>query len=107
VPRTTPLAIVDVDGRRWVWSPWGETHWVRNLRAAGRATVEVRRKTQDVTATELSPAERVAFFRDVVGPVARSMRGGVWFIRTFDGVDVNDPVKAAEGRPAFELRSAP
>jgi deazaflavin-dependent oxidoreductase (nitroreductase family) len=107
VPRTTPLAIVDVDGRRWVWSPWGETHWVRNLRAAGRATVEVRRKTQDVTATELSPAERVAFFRDIVGPVARSMRGGVWFIRTFDGVDVNDPVKAAEGRPAFELRSAP
>ncbi|MEA2546050.1 MAG: hypothetical protein QOI09_1323 [Chloroflexota bacterium] len=106
-PRTTALAIVDVDGRRWVWSPWGETHWVRNLRAAGRATVEVRRKTQDVTATELSPAERVAFFRDIVGPVARSMRGGVWFIRTFDGVDVNDPVKAAEGRPAFELRSAP
>jgi deazaflavin-dependent oxidoreductase (nitroreductase family) len=107
VPRTTPLAVVEVDGRRWVWSPWGETHWVRNLRAAGRATVEVRRKTQDVTATELSPAERVGFFRDIVGPVARSMRGGVWFIRTFDGVDVNDPVKAAEGRPAFELRSAP
>jgi deazaflavin-dependent oxidoreductase (nitroreductase family) len=107
VPRTTPLAVVNVDGRRWVWSPWGETHWVRNLRAAGRATVEVRRKTEDVTATELSPAERVAFFREIVGPLARSMRGGVWFIRTFDGVDINDPVKAAEGRPAFELKSAP
>jgi deazaflavin-dependent oxidoreductase (nitroreductase family) len=106
VPRTTPLAVVNVDGRRWVWSPWGETHWVRNLRAAGRATVEVRRKTEDVTATELSPAERVAFFREIVGPLARSMRGGVWFIRTFDGVDINDPVKAAEGRPAFELKSA-
>jgi deazaflavin-dependent oxidoreductase (nitroreductase family) len=106
VPRTTPLAVIDVDGRRWVWSPWGEVHWVRNLRAAGRATVEVRRKSEEVTATELSPAERVAFFRDVVGPLARSMRGGVWFIRTFDGVDVNDPVKAAEGRPAFELHPA-
>jgi deazaflavin-dependent oxidoreductase (nitroreductase family) len=106
VPRTTPLAIVAVDGRRWVWSPWGEVHWVRNLRAAGRATVEVRRKTEEVTATELSPAERVAFFRDVVGPLARSMRVGVWFIRTFDGVDVNDPVTAAEGRPVFELHPA-
>jgi hypothetical protein len=66
----------------------------------------VRRKTEEVTATELSPAERVAFFRDVVGPLARSMRVGVWFIRTFDGVDVNDPVTAAEGRPAFELHPA-
>jgi deazaflavin-dependent oxidoreductase (nitroreductase family) len=107
VPRTTPLAVIDVDGRRWVWSPWGEVHWVRNLRAAGRATVEVRRKTEEVTATELSPTERVAFFRDVVGPIARSMRGGVWFIRAFDGVDVNDPVKAAEGRAAFELHPMP
>jgi deazaflavin-dependent oxidoreductase (nitroreductase family) len=106
VPRTTPIAVINVDGRRWVWSPWGEVHWVRNLRAAGRATVEVRRKTEEVTATELSPAERVAFFRDVVGPLARSMRVGVWFIRTFDGVDVNDPVTAAEGRPAFELHPA-
>ena len=38
-PRTTPLAVIEVDGRRWVWSPWGEVHWVRNMRAAGRATI--------------------------------------------------------------------
>jgi hypothetical protein len=25
------------------------------------------------------------------------------FIRAFDGVDLKDPVRAAEGRPAFEL----
>jgi deazaflavin-dependent oxidoreductase (nitroreductase family) len=106
VPRTTPLAVIEVDGRRWVWSPWGEVHWVRNLRAAGRATIEVRRRTDEMTATELSPVERVTFFRDVLGPLVRSMRGGVWFIRTFDGVDINDPVKAAEGRAVFELHSA-
>ena len=41
-PRTTPIAIIDVSGRRWVWSPWGEVNWVRNLRAAGRATITVR-----------------------------------------------------------------
>jgi deazaflavin-dependent oxidoreductase (nitroreductase family) len=104
VPRTPPLAVIEVDGRRWVWSPWGEVHWVRNLRAAGRATIVVRRSTDEVTAMELSPSERVAFFRDVLGPLARSMRGGVWFIRRFDGVDINDPVGAAEGRFAFELR---
>jgi deazaflavin-dependent oxidoreductase (nitroreductase family) len=106
LPRTTPLAVVDVEGRRWVWSPWGEVQWVRNLRAAGRATVQFRRRTDEVTATELSPSERVAFYRDVVAPIARSIRGGVWFIRTLDGVDINDPVAAAKDRPVFELRSA-
>ena len=105
VPRTTPLAFVNVDGRRWVWSPWGEVHWVRNLRAAGIATIEVRRRTEEVTATELTPTERVAFFRDVLRPLAESMRGGMWFVRTFDGVDLTDPVAAAKERPVFELRS--
>jgi deazaflavin-dependent oxidoreductase (nitroreductase family) len=105
-PRTTPVAIIEADGRRWIWCPWGERHWVRNLRAAGRASIEVRRRTQEVTATELGPDERVAFFRDVLGPIARGMRGGVWFIRTFDGVDVNDPSAAAEGRAVFELHPA-
>ena len=53
LPRTTPLAIIEVSGRRWVWSPWGEVHWVRNLRAAGRATIEFRGRKEDVSATEL------------------------------------------------------
>ena len=39
LPRSTPLAIVRVDGRRWVWAPWGDVDWVRNLRAAGHATI--------------------------------------------------------------------
>ena len=104
VPRTTPVAIINVSGRRWVWAPWGEVNWVRNLRAAGRATIEVRRQTEPVTARELDPAERLVFFRDVLGPLARSMRGGMWFIRTFDGVDLDDPAAAAANRPVFELR---
>ena len=39
MPRTTPVAIIAASGRRWVWAPWGEVQWVRNLRAAGRATI--------------------------------------------------------------------
>ncbi len=102
-PRTTPLAIIEAGGRRWVWAPWGEVQWVRNLRAAGRATITVRRRTEEVTATELDPTERVAYFRDVLGPLARSIPFGVQFIRIVDGVDLNDPVAAAEGRRVFEL----
>ena len=102
-PRTTALAIVEADGRRWLWSPWGEVQWVRNLRAAGRATVEIRRRSEEVTARELTPEERLAFFRDTLTPVARNMRGGMWFIRTVDGVDLTRPEEAAVDRPVFEL----
>ncbi|HEY4633822.1 MAG TPA: nitroreductase family deazaflavin-dependent oxidoreductase [Candidatus Limnocylindrales bacterium] len=103
LPRTTPLAIIEVAGRRWVWSPWGEVHWVRNLRAAGRATITVHRRPEEVRAVELGPEQRVEFFRDTMGPLARSMPFGVWFLRLLDGVDVRDPARAAQGRAVFEL----
>ena len=104
LPRTTPLAIIEVSGGCWVWAPWGEVHWVRNLRAAGSATITVRGRKEDVSATELDPTERVGFFRDVLAPVARGIPFGFWFIRTVDGVDLHHPLEAAEGRPVFELR---
>ena len=103
LPRMTPLAILSVSGRRWVWAPWGEVDWVRNLRAAGRATITVRQQTEEVRATELDAPQRVVFFRDVLAPFARSIPFGVQFIRIVDGVDLKDPVEAAEGRRVFEL----
>jgi deazaflavin-dependent oxidoreductase (nitroreductase family) len=103
LPRTTPVAIIAASGRRWIWAPWGEVQWVRNLRAAGRATITVRRRTEEVSATELDPAQRIGYFRDVLAPLARSIPFGVQFIRIADGVDLNHPVEAAEGRPVFEL----
>ena len=103
LPRTTPLAIVEHSGRRWIWAPYGEVDWVRNLRAAGEATITAGRRTEAVTATELDPTQRAEFFRDVLVPVARSMPLGPWFMRTLLGTDLDDPEAAAEGRPVFEL----
>jgi deazaflavin-dependent oxidoreductase (nitroreductase family) len=103
LPRTAAIAVIDIGGRRWVWAPWGEVHWVRNLRAAGRATITRRGRKEEVTATELDATQRVEFFRGVLGPLARSFPFGVTFIRLVDGVDVRDPVAAAEGRRVFEL----
>ena len=103
LPRTTPVAIIAVSRSRWVWCPWGEAHWVLNLRAAGGATITVRGRKEEVIATELDPTERVGFFRDTLGPVARGIPLGVRFIRIVDGVDLDDPLEAAEGRPVFEL----
>jgi deazaflavin-dependent oxidoreductase (nitroreductase family) len=103
LPRTNGVALIEINSRRWVWCPWGDAQWVRNLRAAGRATITKGRKTEEVSATELDEAEKVEFFRNGIGALAGSIPGGFTFIRLIDGVDLHDPVQAAKGRPVFEL----
>ena len=103
IPRTTPVAVIQVDGRRWIWAPWGGSQWVQNLRAAGEATITVHRREERIRAVELDTAQRAEWFRDTLAPFARNMRGGIWFLRTIDQTDVDDPVAAAQGRAVFEL----
>lgn len=105
-PRSTPLALIEASGRRWVWAPWGEVDWVRNLRAAGRATVTAHRRSEEVRTTELTPAQRMGFFRDVLAPLARSVPFGMSLARLVDGVDLNDPGEPAGRYPVFELHAA-
>ena len=105
LPRTTGVAVIEVSGRRWVWAPWGDVNWVRNLRAARRATITMRDRKEEVLASELDPAARVGFFRDVLAPLAQGIPFGIWFVRIVDGVDLADPLEAARGRRVFELHS--
>jgi deazaflavin-dependent oxidoreductase (nitroreductase family) len=55
LPRTTPITLCENEGRRGLISPFGETQWVRNLRAAGRATIRHGRWSAELTAVELAP----------------------------------------------------
>ena len=107
LPRTTPVALVEIDGRRWVIAPFGDVNWVRNLRAAGRATVSVGDRRDEVTATELTGEVRAAFFRDVLGPYVRKLRVGPALLAILGARDIlKDPAAAAAKRPVFELRAA-
>jgi deazaflavin-dependent oxidoreductase (nitroreductase family) len=105
-PRTTPITLCENGGRRGFISPFGETHWVRNLRAAGRATISAGRWRSDITVVELGPTEAAGFIRDVLAPHARRSRFGDWFVRNVDKIDYDDPVEAARGRPVFEIDAA-
>jgi deazaflavin-dependent oxidoreductase (nitroreductase family) len=105
-PRTTPITIIAHGGRRGLISPFGETNWVRNLRAARRATLSFGRREEEVTAVELGPTEAAEFIRDVLAPHARQVRGGRWIVRHVDKIDIDNPTEAAKGRPVFELRGA-
>ena len=103
-PRTTPVALVEIDGRRWVIGTFGEVNWVRNLRASGEATISVGRRHEDVRATELDQNAGAAFFRDVLGPYVRRLRVGGFLLGLLGAREIlDDPSGAARKRPVFEL----
>jgi deazaflavin-dependent oxidoreductase (nitroreductase family) len=105
-PRTTPVAQVEVEGKRWIIGTFGDVNWVRNLRAAGEATLTIGRRSLTVDATELTIDERAAFFKDVVIPYVRKVPFGSFLIGSILGAKdiLNDPVGAAPRHPVFELR---
>ena len=110
-PRTAPVAIAEIDGRRFVIGAYGEVHWVRNLRAAGQAEVRLLGRAVTVTAHELDRDAARRFFGDTLPSY---VAGLPWFGRLFAGIlfrvaapeVLNDPERAAATRPVFELRVA-
>ena len=55
---STPVTLVEQDGKRWLVSPYGEVNWVRNARAAGEVTLSLKGKSESVSISELGPEER-------------------------------------------------
>jgi deazaflavin-dependent oxidoreductase (nitroreductase family) len=103
-PRSAAVAVLQIDGRRWIQGAYGEVHWVHNLRAAGRAVLRVDGRDMPIRARALTPAEAEAFFRNdvrtYVGNLPWLWRGVGWiFARQL----LRDPAGAAQRIPVFEL----
>ena len=103
LPRTTPVTICDHGGRRGFISPFGETHWVRNLRASGTATIRSGRKREEVRTIELDHDEAVRFVKEVIAPIAATTKVGDWFVRNIDRIDLDHPEETVAGKPVFEV----
>jgi F420H(2)-dependent quinone reductase len=68
--RTVPVIPVEAGGIRYLVSPYGESDWVRTLRAAGKATLARRGKVQTLQAAEVAVPGRaavIAAYRKVCG----------------------------------------
>ena len=57
VPMDPPF---EWQGTRYLVSPLGDTHWARNLRAAGEGELRIHHRMERVRAVELHDAERDA-----------------------------------------------
>jgi deazaflavin-dependent oxidoreductase (nitroreductase family) len=73
-PRTTPVSFFEQDGSYVVVGSGGgsaaEPQWMRNVRAASTAHVQIKRQQQDVAVRMAEGEERDRLWRDVV--VARA-----------------------------------
>jgi deazaflavin-dependent oxidoreductase (nitroreductase family) len=108
IPRTAPVAVVETEGRRLIIAAYGEVQWVRNLRAAGEADIEVRGMKEHVEAVELSRTEAIRFYAETLPAyISRFPLFGRAFARVLFGLVgpevLNDPARAAEMHPVFEL----
>jgi deazaflavin-dependent oxidoreductase (nitroreductase family) len=109
-PRTAPIAITEIDGRRYVIGAYGDVNWTRNLRAAGEAEVRLHGVSEHVRATELDHVAAEEFFGV---SLRRYVSHFPWFGRAFARVlfgavapeILTAPAKAAATRPVFELTS--
>ena len=64
LPRQVPVNLLELDGTQYLVAPRGETEWVRNVRAdAGRLSLLLGSKRQDLVGTELADAEKVPVLR--------------------------------------------
>jgi deazaflavin-dependent oxidoreductase (nitroreductase family) len=71
-PHKVPVIPVDVGRSRYLVSPYGESDWVRNLRAAGKAELSRKGATEVFQAVEIPVDERQAIitqYREVAGKV--------------------------------------
>jgi deazaflavin-dependent oxidoreductase (nitroreductase family) len=101
--RTTPVNLLNHEGRRYLVSPRGEGQWVRNLRAAGTGELRVGRRTEVFLGRELSEEEKMPVLRAYLK--RWKFEVGMFFGGV--GPDSSDAeIRAIAGQhPAFEVLS--
>ena len=96
-----PVNLLERDGRRYLVAIRGNTQWVRNVRAAGGARLQVGRRVEEVRLRELPVEERVPVLR-------RYLARWGWEVGQFiEGLSKKSTdaelLAAAPGIPAFEV----
>ena len=98
-PRTTPVTIVVVDGKRWLVAPYGAVGWVHNLRASGQAKLSRGTVTEDIRVVEVSGEE--------AAPVLAHYLQTVAIVRPYFDVNHDSPMAEIAGEaqrhPVFRI----
>ncbi len=103
-PRTTPIVVIEEGGQRYLISPFGMVDWVRNLQAAGEATLTRGRRSETLRAIELPTREAgIVLQRTFVSGIPTFL--AEHFDVTAESA-LEDFEHATVGHPVFLLQSA-
>jgi len=96
---TTPVTLVERDGRRWLVAPYGPVSWVLNARAAGRVSVRRRRISHEYVIREVPSPEAGPVLKQYLA-IAGATRP--YFVAQPDS-PVEDFIAEAYCHPVFQL----
>jgi deazaflavin-dependent oxidoreductase (nitroreductase family) len=99
---TTPVIVTELDGERFLVSPYGERGWVKNARAAGAVELSRGGRSEQLPVVEVAAPE--------AAPVLREYVRRVPITRKFFDVTPESPLEAfaaeAPRHPVFRLGGA-
>jgi len=99
--RTTPVNLLEHDGKRYLVAPRGEAQWVRNLRAAGSGQLRVGKRVEEFRARELDTDEKLPVLRAYLK--RWKFEVGVFFEGTGPDSSNEELRSIAFRHPAFEV----
>ena len=106
--RRNPVGLFDYNGKRYLFSTFGDVNWVRNVRAAGTAIVRKKWTSKKVIPVELSPLETAKVLKEAIAPRFLGL-GGKVFGSHFP-LKPDAPLAAfieeSKRHPVFELHDA-
>lgn len=99
-PHTVPVVLVEQDGQRWLVAPYGVVQWVRNIRAAGTATLTRGRCSETISVTELPAQEAAPVLKQYLSHVSEG-------VRSYFDARKDSPIEAFEREaprhPVFQI----
>ena len=99
--RSTPVNLLTYQGARYLVAPRGETHWVRNLRAAGSGELVLGRGVEPFTAVEVPVGDRPPIMRAYLARWKAEV--GVFFQGVGAGSAEEDLRRIAPLHPVFRV----
>lgn len=100
--RRVPVNPLVVGEERYLVAPRGQTEWVRNLRVAGTGRLQLGRKYEDFTVTEVDDAHKAPIIRAYLEAWAAETQR---FFGDVTATSTDDEIAAvAAGFPVFRIR---
>jgi deazaflavin-dependent oxidoreductase (nitroreductase family) len=97
---STPIDLLELDGKRFLVAPRGRTQWVRNAEAAGEITLKRGSYRQSLSLRPLSQAEKPAILKAYLDTFRREVQR---YFSVPAGSPPEEFTPLLDNYPAFEL----